>query len=214
MSARPRLSKLSLWPTRERECLELLALALAELAANPGPDTDEDSINRRLMRFLDAAIYRSAYELAPVVYEGRSSPAPSDAVRASREFKRPDFAWLWTDDLAADRMLSRREFVVECKRLGAEPFPTRYVVDGILRFINLSHAYGKDMRSGAMVGYMQSILVDDAMKRVNAVASNRGVPSLTLRERRGDDEAKLEHQLLRAFAVSPFSLTHLWVQLA
>jgi hypothetical protein len=204
---------LGLWAAREKECLALLAQALSELASDPGHDADEDSINRRLMRFLDAATYGSGYALGPVVYEGRSSPAPSDPIRVSREFKRPDFAWLWIDDLATNRMLSRREFTVECKRLGDEPFPTRYVTNGILRFINPSHAYGKDMRSGAMVGYLQAILVDDAVTRVNAAATSRSVPTLRLRERQGDDEARLEHQVTREFEVSPFSLTHLWVRL-
>ncbi len=213
MSARPRLSALRLWPAREAECLELLTEALAQLARDPGADPNEDSINRRLMRFLDAATWQAGGTLGPVVYEGRSSPAPSDDLRASREFKRPDFAWLWIDDLATDPMLSRREFVVECKRLGAEPFPARYVADGVLRFINATHAYGKDMPSGAMVGYMQSIPVNDAVQRVNDAATNHGISALVLRTRRGDEHAKLEHQVVRDFNVSPFSLTHIWVRL-
>ncbi len=213
MSARPRLSALRLWPAREAECLELLAEALTQLARNPGTDPNEDSINRRLMRFLDAVTWRAGGTMGPVVYEGRSSPAPSDDLRASREFKRPDFAWLWIDDLATDPMFSRREFVVECKRLGAEPFPKRYVTDGILRFINATHAYGKDMPSGAMVGYMQSILVNDAVQRVNDAATDHGVPALTLRGRRRDEQAKLEHQVMRDFDSRSFSLTHIWVRL-
>jgi len=218
MSAQPRLSNLRLWAVKEQECLDVLAEALSRLAANPGPEPDEDSINRRLMRFLDAVtqsrMHRSGGStLPPAVYEGRSSPAPSDPARASREFKRPDFAWLWIDDLAADPALSRREFVVECKRLGADPFPARYVADGILRFISRSHEYGKDMRSGAMVGYLQSILVDVAIERVNAAATSANVPRLQLRDRRGDDAAKLEHRVCRGFAISPFSLTHLWIRL-
>jgi hypothetical protein len=217
MSARPRLSKLRLWAAREKECLDLLAQALARLAGDPGPDADEDNINRRLMRFLDASGAQGGMgarnTLGPVVYEGRSSPAPSDPTRASREFKRPDFAWLWFDDLVADPMLSRREFVVECKRLGVDPFPRRYVTDGILRFVKDSHAYGKDMRSGAMVGYLQSIPIDTAVKQVNANVTSRNVSTLKLRSKRGDDEAKLEHRVTREFDVSPFLLTHLWVRL-
>ncbi|MGB0096997.1 MAG: hypothetical protein WBP81_31210 [Solirubrobacteraceae bacterium] len=43
--------------------------------------------------------------------------------------------------------------------------------DGVLRFIMLEHAYGKDMRGGAMVGYLQRITVDDAYDAVNAAAT-------------------------------------------
>jgi hypothetical protein len=216
MIGRPRLSELDLWATKERECLDVLTEALRQLSNESRvPDEDEDGINRRLMRMIDGVIARRPdCTLAPPPYEGRSSPAPSDPVRMSREFKRPDFVWLWIDDLAADPRLSRQEFTIECKRLGASPYPRRYVTNGIQRFTNTTHAYGKDMRSGAMVGYLESILIDIALERVNMVATAEGVPLLTLVARRGDDAATLEHGLGRAYPITPFGLTHLWTRLS
>jgi hypothetical protein len=215
MTGRPRLSKLGLWAAKERECLDLLEDALRELATDHVvPGEDEDGINRRLMRVIDSVLVaRPDRTLEPPAYEGRSSPAPSDPSRTGREFKRPDFLWLWVDDLAQDPRLSRREFVVECKRLGAAPYPRLYVTNGIKRFTNDTHAYGKDMRSGAMVAYLESIAVDDARARVNKVASDEQIPRLDLRARRGDDAARLEHDLPRAYAVTPFKITHLWIKL-
>lgn len=214
--SRPRLSALPLWADREQECLEVLNEALSLLSTEPAQESDEDSINRRLMRCLDAVLHSRTRTrgttIGPPAYESRSSPAPSDPQRTSREFKRPDFIWLWIDDLAVDPKLSRREFVVECKRLGPDPFPRRYVTQGVRRFADPAHAYAKDMRSGAMVGYLQSISIDVATQQVNAVAATVDVPPLNCMTRNGEDSATFEHQIARPFHARLFSLTHMWVR--
>jgi hypothetical protein len=69
-----------------------------------------------------------------------------------------------------------------------------------------------DMRSGVMVGYLQLITIDAAVEQVNAVATSHGIPALALSVRLGDDGATLAHSVVRSYAVSPFSLTHLWAR--
>ena len=70
-----------------------------------------------------------------------NQPDPNDRVRAERESKRPDFNWGFTDPHEEDFRTSAKQFVVECKRLGAAPrsdwvLTENYVEHGILRFID------------------------------------------------------------------------------
>jgi hypothetical protein len=224
MSNRPRLSELDLWSRNVEACLQVLADALARLAGDPASRMlkQEDDLNRKLFECITVATHtrnqQAALRVSAVTYEGRNSPAASDPERTAREFKRPDFFWAWIDDLEPDPRRSRRELVVECKRL-ARPtagrrFTDQYVTDGVLRFVRLEHAYGKDMSGGAMVGYLQQVKVDDVYDAVNAAAAASQVPPLDLRSRVADDSAELDHALPRPFAISPFRLGHLWRRLA
>jgi hypothetical protein len=219
MSARPRLSSLDLWAAHERRCIELLRAGLSLLAADPGGESEPD-LNRRLYR----AIVRASHAAAgagdappPVVVpEGRNPPAVSDRERAEREFKIPDFYWAYIDDLAPDPAAAAKQFVVECKRLTLASkdwvYTEEYVRSGIARFISLGHGYGMDMASGAMVGYLQEIRLDDALAEVNAHAHADSIPPLSLNARSGEDSADLDHHLTRSFPESPFHLLHLWVR--
>lgn len=224
MSNRPRLSELDLWSRNVEACLQVLADALVLLAIDPASRTIEleDDLNRRLFECVTVATHarnqQPALRVSAVTYEGRNSPAASDPDRTAREFKRPDFFWAWINDLEPDPHRSRREFVVECKRLACPTsgrrFTDQYVTDGVLRFITPEHAYGKDMSAGAMVGYLQQLKMDDAHDAVNAAAAASRVPRLDLRSRVGDDSADFDHALPRPFAISPFRLEHLWRRLA
>ncbi len=214
MSTQPRLSSVALWRDLERRCLKLLREALSTLVDEP-TDEKETDLNRSLFR----AIIRASHEAARrgehipmVVPEGRNPPDLSDLERAEREFKIPDFYWGYIDPFAADPNEAAKCFVVECKRL-TEPrarYTQEYVKSGIVRFINVSHSYGKGAASGAMVGYLQGIYLDDALDRVNLAAKNNTIPLLALRERDGEAGAELRHELYRSFQVSPFQLTHMW----
>jgi hypothetical protein len=215
--SQPRLSRLRLWETMIGECEEVLVLALRELARDQALNRGEESLNRRLMRVIDAVIYDRRRDGGSMVgapaFDSRSSPAPSDEVRAGREFKRPDFAWLWIDDLATERTKSRREIPVECKRLADGAFLRRYADNGILRFVTVEHSYGKDMESGFMVGYLQGIGLDAAVEGVNAAVADHDLPAMAFIDRDGNDEAKLSHDLDRPFAITPFRLLHIWTRL-
>lgn len=216
MSERPRLSGLDFWSSYERACLEVIREALS-LLPDGCVDRNEDDINRELFRAIQVSTHRQRQATGSVVgavtYEGRSTPAPSDRDRSPRELKRPDFYWAWIDDLDPDPALSRREFVVECKRLAppisGRDFPRLYVKEGIARFVDSGHGYGKEMRSGAMVGYLQRITVADAAAAVNAATAEAGIPPLML-QAQDDARADLTHELTRDFPVSPFRLSHVW----
>ena len=214
MSLQPRLSSTDLWGDHERICMELLRQALATLA-DQSPDENENDLNRCLYRAIIRASHQAAQSgehLPPVVPEGRNPPAASDSERAEREFKIPDFYWAYIDPLADNPDDACKQFVVECKRLtnlGAA-YMREYVKSGIARFIRVGHGYGKGMKSGAMVGYLQEVLLNDALAGVNAVAVGDSIQPLVIRNRNGETDAELDHDLVRPFPVSPFRLIHIW----
>ncbi len=217
MNQRPQLSSLDLWSDHEQLCKQLLRDALAELEDSP-IDADENDLNRLLYRAIIRVSQRaseSGDHVPVVVPEGRNPPAASDKERAEREFKTPDFYWAYIDPLASDPNDASKQFVVECKRL-AKPisrYAREYVKSGIARFINIGHGYGKGVRSGAMVGYLQEVFLDEALMGVNRQAAEDAIPDLLALRRDGESSAELVHQVTRQFTVSPFQLTHVWTRI-
>jgi hypothetical protein len=215
MTDRPSLMSIDLWPLHESRCMQLLREALILLDDGP-VDEGECDLNRRLYRSIIAAHTRAARDgaeqLPVVVPEGRNPPVESDAERAAREYKIPDFYWAYVDHLAEPG--AARQFVVECKRLTKATknwnYTEQYVHAGVLRFVTVEHAYGKDARAGAMVGYLQAMDVEQALAEINTSANAQGIAPLTIRRRPGDTLIELDHQLTRPFPDSPFLLMHIW----
>ena len=214
MSQSPRLSSIDLWGDHQRNCLRVLREALASLAGQSA-DAHENDLNRCLFRAINRVAYyaiQGGEDIPPVVYEGRNPPSPSDRERAEREFKIPDFYWAYYDSLASNPDESYKQFVVECKRL-TQPvahYAREYMQSGIARFINVEHGYGKDVPSGAMVGYLQKVSIDDALAGVNGVVVAKLIPALAFRNRDGERGSVLAHRINRPIPISPFILTHVW----
>ena len=216
MSAPPLLNSLGLWKQYEGIFLALLRQALGEMADSP-PRENEDDLNRRLYKAIGRASYRFAQEvegLPGVLLTPRNPPAAGDEERTERESKVPDLIWPFIDSYASDPEECSKQFVVECKRL-TEPHPRfarEYVVSGIVRFRQPNHGYAKGMPSGAMIGYLQLIEVDNALQRVNSHNQKRSIPPLSVKGRDGESSAEFEHSFDRPFAESPFRLLHLWAR--
>ena len=213
---RPVFSSIDLWSDHVRTCIELLREALL-LLGDQYLDADENSLNRELYKTLIRVSHRVGQHIAhipPAVLDGRNLPVPSDPHQTPREFKRPDIYWPYIDNLAADENDACKQFVVECKRLTSPStrYAREYVRSGIARFIDEDHSYGKGMQSGAMVGYLQKVLLDDALTRINSIAVTESVPPLDIRHRNGETTAEYEHDLVRGYPISPFRLTHLWAR--
>jgi hypothetical protein len=215
----PRFSRLDLWGRFERRCVDIVTAALLDLAAESGLPVNEDLLNRRLyfcmrQEVLRRARVRGIPEELPT-YEGRNPPSPTDPERATREFKRPDFYWELVDPYESDDDAATKTFVVECKRL--TPLrdkrwvhTTQYVASGVLRFIEVAHGYGMHAPSGVMVGYLQGLETDDALREVNVAAAGHNVPPI-VRDGEAEHPAVLAHVLPRAFPVDPYRLGHLWI---
>jgi hypothetical protein len=207
------LTSLDLWARHEQRCVQVLAAALQRLELSD-PNESEQELNRRLyFCILEAAraIEKDeGIELPVVVPEGLNPPLASDQERNEREFKRPDFYWAYHDHEGDE---PARQFVVECKRITVASrswvYTEQYVAAGVLRFIAVSHAYGKAAPTGAMVGYLQELDHASALAAINACLQQVPLPDLQPGQD-GPPSGELNHALHRTFPESPFLLRHFW----
>jgi hypothetical protein len=154
-----------------------------------------------------------------LVYEANNQPSPDDSERTPREGKRPDFQWNFQDDQAEDLDRATRTYVVECKRLGRAigtwVLNVNYVAQGVRRFVDASHLYGKDDSGGGMIGYVQSMDVDSIWDEVAQQLVDAGFAALPKPGPHPGSTVlhSASHDLTRADAWSPFRLRHFWVDL-
>ena len=218
----PRLQTLGIWAKREAMCLAIIERALQLLREESDLPESECDLNRRFyFRLLQSS--RELHPLDPVapIAECNNQPDPDDEVRAVREHKRPDFQWVYLDMYEPDPEHSSKQFTVECKRLGVPRsagwifniFNVNYVTNGICRFRNPVWGYGRRFRSGAMVGYWQSMELQQVLKEVNEEAAKNGLPQIVPVGEPILDGHRTEHKFDRSFPDSPFCLRHLWIDL-
>lgn len=218
MTAQPSLSAVPLWDRHERRVLDVVRRALVLLAERL-PLSGEPALNRELylcMLHANQQIYREGGDYldhAPV-WEARNPPTP-DTLGSPSERKIPDFYFGILDHAATEARRGVRNFVVECKRLGPETasgwnFNAQYIDAGVRRFVDADWRYGKDVASGAMVGYVEMMDLSDALIEVNASSIAQGLPALVPT---GDSQSirELMQVLTRPFEVSPFRLVHVWM---
>ena len=218
----PNLRRLSrrLWAKREAKCLSIIERALTMLFGEEDLPVTEIELNRLLyFHLLRASRELYPEDVIPPVTECNNQPDPDDQARALREYKRPDFQWIYLDIYEPDPDRSSRHFVVECKRLGDAPrtdwvLNTNYVEYGVRRFLEPEWAYAKGAPSGAMVGYWQSMLGEDVLREVNAGCRLRSIPRLVpIGPSSTNGVGKFNHDISRTFPASPFRLHHLWIDL-
>ena len=159
------------------------------------------------------ALQRGEY-LPAFTPEAKNPPSPSDPVRTQRENKMPDMRWVFNNPQATSVDDMFKEFVVECKRLTnpRSSYAREYVMSGIKRFIDSDWGYAQDMKSGAMVGYVQEISFDEATSSVATRNTQESLPKLQQTERNGEVSATFDQMLNRPFPVSPFRLFHIWAR--
>lgn len=217
----PQLSELPLWERHEARVLAILREAL-DLLRTRWPAGGEPALNRELfMCILDVNRRNQEagndhwFDYAPA-YEARNPPAP-DTEDSASEKKIPDFYWGYLDHQEPDPRRSSRNFVIECKRLG-EPsaagweFNLHYVDDGARRFFDPDWRYGKDVESGAIVGYIESMDSDAIVDEVNIAAAAAGLSAIVRNGPPAPPLHHLEHTFHRTFQVTPFRLVHLWIE--
>jgi hypothetical protein len=182
------ISGTKLWQRHEQRVLDVLVRALQLLRDRRPYPTSEWDLNRELHFCLLEAnselwLTRRGGFAYPPNPEAKNAPDPSDARRASREHKIPDFQWSYIDHAASDPRAGARYYCIECKRLGSSGrgdwvLNSNYVEHGIARFIEIEHGYGKSVSSGAMVGYIQNTTFTSIHSEVNAAAKARGLPAI------------------------------------
>lgn len=216
----PSLKSRNLWTKREQQCLAVLEEALLLLQLESLLPEAEVEINRRLyFCLLQANRKLCPNETVAPIPECNNQPDPDDEARSIREQKRPDFQWIYLDRYEIDPNRSSKQFVVECKRLGKSTradwvLNANYVNHGICRFRDNLWAYAQRFPSGAMVGYCQSMDLEEILTEVTDITRKNTFPDMV---RNGNWKAlavsRLAHTFERAFEVSPFQLFHLWVDL-
>ncbi len=233
------LLSIDLWSSFVERVQEVIRAGLERLAADAAAcgfgASCENDLNRelffRVRRIavdqkvdLFAAVPRPAlsreytWNLAPV-YEANNQPSLDDPERTPREGKRPDFQWSFQDDQAEDLDRATRTYVVECKRLGKAlgkwVLNVNYVAQGVRRFVDASHLYGKDDSGGGMIGYVQSMDVDAIWAEVAQQLADAGLAALPKPGPHPESTVlhSASHDLTRADAWSPFRLHHFWVDL-
>ena len=219
--AQPRLSELPLWERHEARVLGLLRSAL-ELLRTRRPTGGEPELNRELFLCILEVNRRNHdagnefwFDYAPT-YEARNPPTP-DTEDSASEKKIPDLYWGYLDHQEPDPRRSSRNFVIECKRLGQATaagwvFNVRYIADGVHRFLHPDWRYGKDVSSGAMVGYIESMDADAILEEVNVAAFQRGIAPIAWAGGPTPPLHELGHSLGRTFQMTPFRLIHLWIE--
>jgi len=221
---KPRISAIDTWVRHEKCVLEVLELALALLQKEQSLPGAEDKINRKLYFHIRRAnrklLDRGGGIPFPIFYEARNQPMDEDVEEAEREHKRPDFQWGLVNMQERDKDRGDMFFVIECKRLGTPNNPNwvfnqKYVANGILRFRNPGHGYGKGTPSGAMIGYVQSMDLALILKEVNGYCLGNNIAEIELLDDDWQEKAltRLHNEFARAFDITPFKICHLWIDL-
>lgn len=217
--AGPRLRSVRIWARQEERILAIIERALQLLRAEEDLPEAECDLNRHFFfQLLNAS--RELFPTDPIapISECNNQPDPDDEVRAAREQKRPDFQWVYLDRYEPDPRRSSKQFTLECKRLGAPYRADRvlnvnYVRNGICRFREPAWAYGQRFSRGAMVGYWQSMELDEILTEVNFEASRNTLPEVTRSGVAMPNGYRAEQSFDRTFPVSPFYLHHIWIDL-
>lgn len=210
--AKPSLfKKRDSWGNHEERVLAIFSLALQKLR-------DESSLPRKeneISHILLTKVKEARFDLSK---KDKSAVIPSISFDAQNRLgKKPDFHCEIFDALADDPQKSSKIYHLEAKRLGSQTsrFNKEYVVNGIQRFIKSDYCYGEFVKSGAMIGYVQDMELDDILEQVNDYASKEEITKLSLSsDAWNEDINRLDHQLKRP-EVEPnlFDLRHIWVDL-
>jgi hypothetical protein len=222
VSSSSTLLSTDLWAKHQAHYLRAFLRALDLLKQKPLLPRDETGLNRELY----GCLLRANRELdpeglyPPPMIECCNQPDFSDEARSQREGKRPDFSWGFSDPHESNYLLSAKQFVIECKRLGTPDrshwiLNANYIRNGVLRFIDPAWGYAQRFPSAAMIGYLQSMEPDEILNEVNEVGSSHQLAAITLVENGWQRAAVslLRNLLERSFSVSPIQLDHLWIDL-
>lgn len=223
----PRISQGNFWENYKKDIFHIIRVALTILKSQSNlpiseADSKSHSLNRELYRCFRKAVYRKGLTHLLPTPEGRNPPYEGDIKPTQHESKIPDFYWHIADPQSMDEDTCERRFILECKRLGMPTSPgwilnENYVRDGIRRYITSPHEYGKGDDIGGMIGYVQSMKLDEILDEVNAAIQNSPelIPELKLLSDNWskDGIGELGQELTRHFPLSPFFLHHFWIDL-
>ncbi len=213
-----------MWQRHEDCYVEVFFRVLAELSLQSSIKGDEDIISESLCPIVAKVcleMERSRYgEIRHPIWEAPKQPTTEEDLNDGNQ-KRPDFTCSLHNSNAATADEHEIPFHVECKLLG-EPTSSswilckNYVTNGISRFDNQTHEYGKQAKSGIMIGYIISMTPKDIQVEVNKHKNKRlsYVPDLSFCWTNNTLVWETKNDFTRKqVKPSKFALIHLWVDL-
>jgi hypothetical protein len=130
--------------------------------------------------------------------------------------KRPDFTCV-CPNLRPGRHENYEFYLhIECKLLGKRTEnPKNYVIEGIKRFDNNEHQYGKNAWTGFMIGYIVGELPNILQEKVNISIDKYIIQHGHLQMVFGSERiSQSTHSFVRQYTKpSDFSIVHIWVDL-
>tara|TARA_B100000959_G_C14991455_1_gene628091 strand:+ start:2638 stop:3237 length:600 start_codon:yes stop_codon:yes gene_type:complete len=198
------------------------------LREEPNLPDDEDDISEVLAlktRQANFSLNQKNRGLSfPPEWEKPIQPASKANIGQNKKKKKPDFSCPFRNDSAQNFEEAWLDYHIECKRLGKPSSPSwilnrNYVENGIVRFLDPQHRYGKGAKSGAMIGYVQNMDTESILKEINETiqGSTKYKISLITFSGNGFDEkgiTKTSQKFSRKHVLpSLFHLRHIWVDL-
>ena len=222
----PSIFRKNLWLEQQERLMDLFALALSLLEQGESlPEGPEPEITRRLAICCHRAEYRMDREGRGISgnlhWETKDLQQYMDLSIPVRETKAPDCQYEFQDQQASDYGNFRKSLTIECKRLGrfhsshTRQLNQKYVQDGICRFLDEGHSYGRLAPCGIMIGYVQNMRFDEILKEVNAECCTKRITELVLSNEGWQPgfASHLNHRFDRSFPLTPFALRHIWADL-
>lgn len=217
-----------LWQRHEELILGVFIRALKMLHLEKNLPDAENRINETLYLKARLAYFKLPSKQRPAFFglflEPQNQPQTEDDVGEKFLLKKPDLKWRLENKLDPNPNTAIKDYDIECKRLGKPLRKDRvlnedYVENGILRFLNIEHSYGRGVKFGAMIGYVQNMELDPVTKEVNqyiAQVKKHKIPPIKF-PATGFSQEKIVNttQQLERTEVLPakFNLRHVWVDL-
>ena len=218
------ISQPPLWDSFTARIFEVTNLALRLMRNASTLPEDEVDLNIEFGHCVREALWQlkdsdEGFDFTPS-YDGLNQP---HGARGKHDKKKPDLQWIMKNSHAQTQEEHFRVFAMECKRLGRPSSKSwvlnrLYITNGVCRFIKAEYSYGspKYNPSYAMVGYVQSMALDDILKEVNESAKACSVSAIKLpvdgwKEK---DISRLAQQHDRPeIHDTPLTLHHLWIDI-
>jgi len=224
MARRSLPSFLKLWKRHEKLYLGIFSTALVQLAEKKCLTTDEDTISEQLCPVLSEVCFMEGkkrnVEIRTPDWEKPIQPVTDIELKGGNKGKRPDFTCKCYNHFALQAEEAEIALHIECKLLGNPTISTwilnkNYVTNGIKRFDNRTHEYGKRASSGIMIGYIISMQPENIVKEINQWQQKYMPENPALSFQYDTPPVLQERQTLKRKNVNPekFHLIHLWVNL-
>lgn len=214
----------NLWNRHVLLYSNIFSEALVELTKSDSISGGENSISERLCLILRQICFRHGrfkkQEIQLPEWNAPIQPITEDELKNNDSYKKPDFTCHLINPWTDSNEMYEISLHIECKLLGYPTSTTwilneNYVTNGIKRFDNETHKYGKRADSGIMIGYIISMTPYEIEKEVNNY-QKKHIPENNDISFSFDKKPLFKSkQYIRRKHVIPaqFELFHLWIDL-